>query len=45
VITAIIALYLNVFVAVVQAFQKIAVLNALATKQSDLVLVAQLSSS
>ena len=35
VITAIIALYLNVFVAVVQAFLKIAVLHAMAPTQSD----------
>jgi hypothetical protein len=33
--TAVAALYLNVFVAVVQAFQKIDVLNALAPNQSE----------
>jgi hypothetical protein len=35
VVTAIIALYLNVFVAVVQAFQKIPPLHAIAPTQSD----------
>ena len=35
VISAIIALYLNVFVGVVQAFQKIPALHALAPKQSE----------
>jgi hypothetical protein len=35
VVSAIMALYLNVFVAVVQAFLKIRFLNALAPKQSD----------
>ena len=35
VITAMVALYLNVFVGVVQAFQKIPALHALAPKQSE----------
>jgi hypothetical protein len=35
VVTAVLALYLNVFVAVVQAFQKIAVLQPLAPTQSE----------
>jgi hypothetical protein len=35
VVTALLALYLNVFVLVAQAFQKIAFLNALAPRQSD----------
>jgi len=35
VLGAVVALYLNVFVLVAQAFQKIAVLNALAPTQSD----------
>ena len=40
VISAVIALYLNVFVAVVQAFQKIPALHVLAPKQSELPFVA-----
>ena len=35
VVTAVVALYLNVFVLVAQGFQKVAVLNALAPTQSD----------
>ena len=35
VVSALVALYLNVFVLVAQAFQKVAVLNALAPTQSD----------
>jgi hypothetical protein len=35
VVTALVALYFNTFVGVVQAFQKISFLNALAPKQSD----------
>jgi len=35
VVTALVALYFNVFVAVVQAFQKVPFLNALAPTQSD----------
>ena len=35
VVTALVALWFNVFVAVVQAFQKISFLNALAPTQSD----------
>ena len=35
VITAILALYLNVFVGVVQAFEKVAALHALAPKQTE----------
>jgi hypothetical protein len=35
VVTAVLALYLNVFVAVVQAFQKIAFLHGLAPTQSE----------
>jgi hypothetical protein len=36
VVTAVLSLYLNCFVAVVQAFQKIPVLNALAPTQSEM---------
>lgn len=44
VVTAIFALYLNIFVAVVQAFAKIPVLHAMAPAQSDLpFIVAQLA--
>jgi len=35
VVSALVALYLNVFVLVAQAFQKVAILNALAPTQSD----------
>ena len=43
VVSALVSLYLNVFVLVVQAFLKVAVLNALAPTQSDPVfIVAQL---
>jgi magnesium-transporting ATPase (P-type) len=43
VVSAVLALYLNVFVGVVQAFQKIPALNALAPTQSELpFLLAQL---
>ncbi|MGC2775680.1 MAG: hypothetical protein WA418_08570 [Bradyrhizobium sp.] len=35
VVTALLSLYLNVFVAIVQSFQKIGVLNALAPTQSE----------
>ena len=34
-VTAIVALWFNVFVLIVQAFQKISVLNALAPTQSE----------
>jgi len=43
VVSALVALYLNVFVLVIQAFLKVAILNALAPTQSDPVfIVAQL---
>jgi hypothetical protein len=40
VVTALLALYLNVFVGVVQAFQKVAVLNRLAPARSDPAFIA-----